>query len=217
VQKYTEMFSSIRVIRFASDLAKTDLKYVIPRFNYSSDADKIVAKPKLSTTYVNKNPRNLEWSGHQYKRFGWNLQYPPKDYYHQCSFRRVRNYLEGIVEHSSGQIVAKASTQETALLQYLTSPRDMSAAINLGRLLADRCLKFGINNMSYQKSISFESSKREQAFYNALEQNGIKFEEPEFKEQPANNYGLDYENKDFYNDKKDLPFPPLINRQRKNQ
>lgn len=133
--------------------------------------------------------------------------------------------------------MAKASTQETALLQYLTSPRDMSAAINLGRLLADRCLKFGINNMSYQKSISFESSKRvfinnlillkeiknnesilqEQAFYNALEQNGIKFEEPEFKEQPANNYGLDYENKDFYNDKKDLPFPPLINRQRKNQ
>ena len=57
LQKYTEMFSSIRVIRFASDLAKTDLKYVIPRFNYSSDANKIIAKPKLSTTYVNKNPR----------------------------------------------------------------------------------------------------------------------------------------------------------------
>lgn len=71
LQKYTEMFSSIRVIRFASDLAKTDLKYVIPRFNYSSDADKIVAKPKLSTTYVNKNPRykksfQLIWS----KRLG---------------------------------------------------------------------------------------------------------------------------------------------------
>ena len=38
---------------------------------------------EFNPNYTNKNPRNLEWSGHQYKRFGWNLQYPPKDFYHQ--------------------------------------------------------------------------------------------------------------------------------------
>lgn len=72
----------------------------------------------------------------------------------------MRNYLEATVEHSSGEIIAKASTQEVQLLQYLTSPRDMCAAVNLGRLLADRCVKYGLTNMHYLKSISFESSKR---------------------------------------------------------
>lgn len=48
------------------------------RLNHNIKAENI-----FNQNYKNKNPRNLEWSGHQYKRFGWNLQYPPKDFYHQ--------------------------------------------------------------------------------------------------------------------------------------
>lgn len=112
--------------------------------------------------------------------------------------------------------MAKASTQEIVLLQYLTSPRDMCAAVNLGRLLADRCLKYGITNMTYQKSNSFENSKKEQAFYQALVDNGIVFEEPEFKESPDDTPGLDYENHSFYTSKQNLPFPSRTNRLKRN-
>ena len=38
---------------------------------------------EFNPRYLNKNPRNLEWSGHAYKRMGWHLQYPPKDFYHE--------------------------------------------------------------------------------------------------------------------------------------
>ena len=103
--------------------------------------------------------------------------------------------MEGAVEHSSDNIVVKASTQEIALLKYLTrcdfilfyfkfvcnffffksSPRDTNAALNLGRVLADRCKKFGITNMIFQKSITFDKSIKEQTFYKALADNGINF------------------------------------------
>ena len=49
------------------------------RFKSSSESQTVEFNPN----YENRNPRNLEWTGHQYKRFGWNLQYPPKDFYHQ--------------------------------------------------------------------------------------------------------------------------------------
>ena len=38
---------------------------------------------EFNPNYENRNPRSLEWSGLQYKRNGWNLQYPSKDFYHQ--------------------------------------------------------------------------------------------------------------------------------------
>lgn len=127
----------------------------------------------------------------------------------------MRNYLEGIVEHSSGEIVAKASTNEIALRQYLSSSKDANAAINLGRLLADRCLKYGLTNMVFHKSATFDDSIREKAFYQALTQNGIIFEEPDFKQQVDNSFGLDYDNKDFYTEKKEQAFPPELNRLKK--
>lgn len=69
--------------------------------------------------------------------------------------------------------------------------------------------------MLFQKSITFENSKKEQAFYKALTDNGIVFEEPDFKEKTENIQGLDYENRDFYSNKMNLPFPPAVNRLKK--
>jgi hypothetical protein len=54
-----------------------------------------------------------------------------------------------------------------------------------------------------------------QAFYNTLLECGISFEEPEFVENRATMRGLDYEKKDFYHEKLNLPFPPHVNRLRR--
>ncbi len=80
-----------------------------------SKIDDIIVNPN----YENRNPRNLEWSGHQNKRFGWNLQYPPKDFYHQCVFVKNSNNLEAYLEHHSNGILFNISTSDLPLRQYL--------------------------------------------------------------------------------------------------
>ena len=43
-------------------------------------------------------------------------------------------------------------------------------------------------------------------------ENGISFEEPDFVEDKEDRHGLDYENKDFYHNRLNLPFPPELNK-----
>jgi hypothetical protein len=43
------------------------------------------------------------------------------------------------------------------------------------------------------------------------------FEEPEFQTRPDNEHGLDYDNPDFYSEKKNVPFPPHVNRIKRKQ
>ncbi|CAF1014044.1 unnamed protein product [Brachionus calyciflorus] len=177
----------------------------------STESEKVLFSPN----YENRNPRNLEWSGHQYKRFGWNLQYPPKDFYHQCVFKSSKNYLEAYVEHHSGKKIIHLSTDDPALRQYLYSAKDLSATKNLARVFADRCHQFGINQMHYFKGTNFETSSKEQLFYKVLEESGIKLEEPEFIERFDQTPGLDNEDKNFHHDRQNKPFPPDLNQLKK--
>ncbi len=162
------MSSITKLVCSASCLLKSNFKILaIGSLNYSKNVvnetkncDEQRAEVKLNPNYENRNPRNLEWSGHQYKRFGWNLQYPPKDFYHRCTFKIVSGCLEGSVEHSSGKTIIKASTKELPFQRYTYSIRDVNASINLGKLLATRCFKAGITQMEYLKSTNFEESQR---------------------------------------------------------
>ena len=55
-----------------------------------------------------------------------------------------------------------------------------------------------------------------QLFYKTLIECGIKLEEPEFIENDKNPVpGLDYENKNFYQEPRNLPFPPEVNKMKK--
>ena len=38
---------------------------------------------EVNPNYENRNPRSLESTGHQYKRTGWNLHYPSKEFYYR--------------------------------------------------------------------------------------------------------------------------------------
>ena len=49
------------------------------------------------------------------------------------------------VQHSDGSMVVSASTKEWAIKQCLYSTADVSAAENIGRILAQRCLESGIS------------------------------------------------------------------------
>lgn len=70
-------------------------------------------------------------------------------HFFSLSFTRLvmeqsKRHITGRIVHHTGTTVVSASTQEWAIKQHLYSTADVSAAHNIGRILADRCLKSGI-------------------------------------------------------------------------
>ena len=59
-------------------------------------------------------------------------------------FERTNKFLNAYVEHYTGRRVVEASTRESGFRKQLHSAQDVSAAMNLGKILALRCLQAGI-------------------------------------------------------------------------
>ena len=60
------------------------------------------------------------------------------------SNRHVRAY----VEDQDRNILVKASTEEFDIRKHLYKANDVSAAMNIGRVIADRCMRAGLNRVS---------------------------------------------------------------------
>jgi len=158
------------------------------------DTETVVA-PKL----LNRNPRNLELLGIARKRSGWSFQYPSKEYYNRLIFHRSPRSTAAYVEHSSGRKVVSASTRELAIMRHLYSPIDVSAAENIGSIIARRCLESGISCLVFQELDNNEKSEKMQAFRNAVIAGGIELQEAvEFR--PDYEPGIDYDDPEALND-----------------
>ena len=53
-------------------------------------------------------------------------------------------HWQAYIEHFEGGKVVKASTKEWAIKQFLRSTSDSKAAAIVGKVLAQRCLEFGL-------------------------------------------------------------------------
>lgn len=97
-------------------------------------------------------------------------------------FEKQGRYLTGKVIHYSGRTVVSASTSESAILEQLKSSSDVNAAKAVGLVLARRCLEAGILYVDCQPingSIDPKTdSVKEQAFLNAVQENGLALQEP---------------------------------------
>uniref|UniRef100_A0A1I8H5U9 Ribosomal_L18e/L15P domain-containing protein n=1 Tax=Macrostomum lignano TaxID=282301 RepID=A0A1I8H5U9_9PLAT len=126
----------------------------------------------VGATFVNRNPRSLEYSGHEPSRKAGS-----------CSSRIV---------HNSGSVVVEASTDESAIRSQLYSPRDVSAARAVGEVLARRCIQCGIDRVHVDQLALPRTAERNDAFCQALLDGGVQLEErPELPrpERP----GVDYD------------------------
>ena len=83
----------------------------------------------------------------------------PRRLYVKKSSRHITAY----VEHINGNVVVSASTKEWAVKQHLYSTSDVSASLNLGRVLAQRCLESGV---SYVHVNMFQSKKEQEGVCN---------------------------------------------------
>jgi len=132
----------------------------------------------VNPEFENRNPRNLEKMSLARKPKGWPLDYPPREYWHKIFLDLSGRHTTARVEHFTGTTVVSASTQEWAIKKHLYSTRDISAAENVGRILAHRCLESGILNVHVHFSQEDQQSEKVKAFLSALESEGLSLEEP---------------------------------------
>ncbi|KAL5967155.1 39S ribosomal protein L18 mitochondrial [Taenia solium] len=125
------------------------------------------------------------------KTAGWEFQSPRKDFWHKITLERSKYDTVGKVVHKTSGVVLSASTQESAISKQLYSAVDVSAAENIGRILAHRCHCMGITSVFFDAIETPLSSTRNKAFYDALLESGLELEEPSVPRPEG--YGIDYD------------------------
>ncbi|GMR42426.1 hypothetical protein PMAYCL1PPCAC_12621, partial [Pristionchus mayeri] len=137
---------------------------------------------RFAASFVNRNPRNADLMGVTRKPEGWQLE--KKNHLKKCIYRvelvQGKSQQMGRIVHYQDGVVLEASTTETPIAAQLYSRVDTSAALNIGRVLAQRCLQSGI--FFATPSVSDEERKNSDhlaAFFTALEEGGLRLSEPE--------------------------------------
>lgn len=103
-------------------------------------------------------------------------------------------------------MVLSASTQESAINRRLYSTTDVSAAENIGRILAHRCHSMGITSVLFDDVEMPLSSIRNKAFHDALLECGLELSEPSVPRPEP--YGIDYDS--LSPEQKKSLYPSLI-------
>lgn len=58
--------------------------------------------------------------------------------------QQTNKHIHAHIEHYKGNKVLSASTEEWAIKQFLRSTADTTAAVTVGKVLAQRCLECGL-------------------------------------------------------------------------
>ncbi|KAJ8972099.1 hypothetical protein NQ314_000325 [Rhamnusium bicolor] len=130
----------------------------------------------IAPVFTNRNPRNLEKIRVAYKPDGYHVEKPGRRFWHKLHLKASGRYLTATINHFENGEVIKASTSEWAIKKQLYRTLDTSAYINLGRVLADRCLQSGIIEVSCNIQPPTQNGKVA-LFLKTLQQNGVTLEE----------------------------------------
>ncbi|CAH8840957.1 unnamed protein product [Trichobilharzia szidati] len=157
--------------------------------------------------YRNRNPRNLELLGLAPKTKGWEFQAPRKDFWNKVILDKATNHTTGFVVHNSSNILVSASTKERSIKKHLFSCTDVSAAANIGRVLAFRCQQCGLIELFTDTTELSKENESTRAFYESLLAGGIQLTEtPQI--ESAEPIGIDYDN--MSDEEKRSMYPSLI-------
>nr|CAI5835193.1 unnamed protein product [Callosobruchus analis] len=131
----------------------------------------------VSPIFTNRNPRNLEKMRIGYKPDGFHVDSPGKRYWHKLELKVTGRYVTALIKHFENGEVLRASTSEWAIKKQLYKAKDTSAYINLGRILADRCLQCGLLEIGCFIKPQTPDGKVAQ-FLKAVEDGGVLLKEP---------------------------------------
>lgn len=91
-----------------------------------------------------------------------------------CVHRTPRHIYAQVIAPDGGQVVASASTLDAEVKQQIKYPGNVAAATVVGRLIADRAKKVGINKVAFDRS-GFKFHGRVKALADAARENGMEF------------------------------------------
>lgn len=94
-----------------------------------------------------------------------------------------RHVTASIIHHQNGEVLS-ASTKEWALKEQLYKTNDTAAYVNLGRVLAQRCLESGFFEIQNFIEPATKGGKVD-LFLKALEDGGVCLQEPEQYKNPG--------------------------------
>ncbi|KJH43056.1 hypothetical protein DICVIV_10946 [Dictyocaulus viviparus] len=141
---------------------------------------------RFAAKFVNRNPRNLEMLGLQKPNVGYEFEVDKgkRSYIYKAELIRSSAHQDARLIHYIDGVIIQASTREKAIAAQLYSNTDTCAAMNLGYVLANRCLQAGIYfAMPAAAESQIESSQHQKEFFKALETEGLQLTEPAAIEQ----------------------------------
>ncbi|CAI5444506.1 unnamed protein product [Caenorhabditis angaria] len=145
---------------------------------------------KFVSRFVNRNPRNNELLGRQAQSSGFEFETDreARKFIYKVELVEGKSHREGRLIHHRDGVVLSASTREPEISAQLYSKVDTSASLNIGRILALRCLQSGIHFAKPAVSQEIiEKSQHQKYFFKALSEEGLKLEEPEIVEHSYEN------------------------------
>ncbi|XP_015522267.1 large ribosomal subunit protein uL18m [Neodiprion pinetum] len=130
----------------------------------------------------NRNPRNLELLRIARKPSGYHLDRQVREYWHTLKVTKAPRHVAAEIYHFENGPVITVSTKDWAIKKQLYRLSDTAAYINLGRVLAQRCLESGISMVSCH--IEVTKGGKMEAFIKELENGGIELKEPTRYKKP---------------------------------
>ncbi|XP_077996062.1 large ribosomal subunit protein uL18m-like [Glandiceps talaboti] len=140
---------------------------------------------RVTTDFINRNPRNLERMAVAYKDAGWILTHPRRNYWHKLFLEQSLRHITAYVEHINGHHVISASSKEWSIKKQLYSCSDVAACYNVGRVIAQRCLEAGISCVKWEVPELIDKTDKIKKFESALKEEGLLLSEPRTLEEPV--------------------------------
>ncbi|ETN81266.1 hypothetical protein NECAME_08625 [Necator americanus] len=147
---------------------------------------KMMSALRYAARFVNRNPRNLEMMGLQKTPIGFEFERDntKRSFIYKVELLQSKAHQDARLIHYRDGVVIEASTREKAIANQLYSNTDTCAAMNLGRVLALRCLRAGIHfALPVATKEQMEISKHQKEFFKALKVEGLQLNEPKAIEQ----------------------------------
>ncbi|XP_046387109.1 39S ribosomal protein L18, mitochondrial [Ischnura elegans] len=149
------------------------------RFSQASASESLGPNDVVSPVLVNRNPRSLEKIRVAYKPKGYHVDKPGRDFWHKLVLTHSGRHITARVVHYTGPTVLSASSKEWCIKKYLYRTNDVSAYVNVARVLSQRCLESGIIEMKTEYVDELPRTEKLSSFFNAMMENGISLTEPE--------------------------------------
>ena len=139
----------------------------------------------LAPRVRNRNPMNLEKMLIGNKPRGWQLENRSRNFWNKLELEISNSHTTATVTHWTGRLVAKASTQEWSIRQFLYNLTDGAALKVVGQVISQRCLETGVSEVYLDVSDEDREKEKMVKFIDVIEQSGLSLSEPEVY-QPTN-------------------------------